>query len=154
MSEGIKPPPLPKQPTTVEMPRPPDWAISLTEKVSRGFATVNGRLDALSENVEILQHDAKDTKARIGRLERRADDMDARATTASMRARSASEVDAKHDAAIAHVVTKVSALEEKTDDAIATLAHLRKVTEHPMVRRVAYLVGLALLSYLTAKGIR
>lgn len=136
----------PRQPTTVQMQAPPDWAIALSEKVAQGFNSVNARLDTIETNVEIQGHTAQDLAKRMTNLEERAGKIEDRQASNSMRARSASQVDMTHDAAIAE-------LKQKVDASLAILERLDKVAANPMVRRVAYAVGVALLAWLSAKGL-
>ncbi len=48
---------------------------------------------------------------------------------------------------------KIDRVEEKTDRQTAILERLDKIAANPMVRRVAYAVGVIILGYATAKGL-
>lgn len=126
----------------------PQWAINLVKTVEN----VHAKLDVLAENVEILQHDAKDTRLRLGRLERELDEVKERQTNDSMRARSMSSTDEQHAAEIAGLITAVQELQKTQAEQLDLLRRLLAVAGNPMVRRVAYAVGGAVLAYLTAKG--
>lgn len=140
--------------TTVEMQAPPDWAIALSEKVSQGFASVDSRLDALETNLDLQGGAVKDVGRRLTTLEERVGKIEDRQDTSSVRARSVTENDSKQDAAIAQLVTDVAELKETQKTQLAILQRLDKVAANPMVRRVAYAIGLAILGYLGARGIR
>jgi len=143
-------PPMPPQPKTVSLEKPPDWAIALTEKMN----AVHGEVMTVSENVELLQHDAKDTKLRLGRLERELDDVKERQTRNSSGVRSASEVDAKHDAAIGALVADVadvkSMLADNNNATDKILAHASSwAQKHPAVTTAFVQFVLAALAYAT-----
>lgn len=65
-----------------------------------------------------------------------------------------SENDSKQDAAIGVLVSDVANLKETQATQLAILKRLDAVAANPMVRRVAYAVGGAVLAYLAAKGYR
>lgn len=142
----------PPEKPTVEIQRPPDWAIALSEKVSIGLDKLEAKVDNLTDSVDVLQHDAKDTRLRLGRMERELDEVKDRQTKNSMRAQQGTDADMAHEAAIAALVVDVAALKETQAKQLAILEHLNRVAANPMVRRVAYAVGSALLAYLAAKG--
>lgn len=137
---------------TVELEVPPGWAISMSEKIARGFEDTNARLSGIENTVDTLVEDGKAANQRMTRLELRMDQVDKRASNQSERVRQASDVDLRHDAAIASLVTRSETLEGKVDAQLAILARLDAVAANPMVRRVAYALGAAVLSYLAAKG--
>ncbi len=108
-------PPMPEQPRTVQLEKPPAWAISLIEAQAAGFASVNEKVDSLATSVEVLQHDAKDTRLRLGRIEREVDEVKGRQNDGSMRVKAESATNLEQDAALAAVFVKVGAIEQKVD---------------------------------------
>lgn len=135
----------PAEKPTVEIARPPDWAIALTEKVVNGFDHLNDRLDTVESNLDIQGASVREVSQRVTRMEQWKDDIEDRLRSNSQRARSASEVDATHDAAIAE-------LHKKVDHLTSGIDKLVTVTGNPTVRKVAYALATALLGYLAAKG--
>lgn len=115
------------------------------------------KVDALTITVDTLQHDAKDTRLRLGRMERELDEVKDRQTNASVRVKGESEVNLKQDAAIAMVITKVDRLEQKTDAQTAILEKLadgaKQVASNPKVQLLAGILWTALLGYLASKGL-
>ncbi len=146
-------PPMPKQPTTVALEKPPAWAIAIAEGQAAGFASINEKVDSLATSVEVLQHDAKDTRLRLGRMEREVDEVKGRQNDGSMRIKAESKANLEQDAAMAHVIAKVASLEETQTQQLAILKRLDAVAANPMVRRVAYAIGSAILIYLASKGL-
>lgn len=128
------------------MQAPPDWAIALTERVTQGFTSVNQRLDTIESNVDLQGVTVRDVQQRMTAQETRMNALEDRQASNSMRVKDGSKVDLAHDAAIAELKTKV-------DESLAILTRLDKVAANPMVRRVAYAVGVALLAWLSAKGL-
>lgn len=118
MSNAGQPPEKP----TVELDKPPAWAISLSEKVSHGFAEVKADISLVANDVSI----AKD---RIGVVETRVKQLEDRSDTNSIRAKGASEVDLKHEAVIANLVVKATGLEETQAAQTAKLADIEKKTD-------------------------
>lgn len=140
-------PPMPPQPTTKQLPAMTDRALleDLRSVVKEGFSRVDGHLLEFGE--------------RLVRVEIRQKDLEDRVARHSGGTRQLSETDAKHDAAIANAITRlervetaVQSIEAKTDRQTAILEKLESVAANPMVRRVAYAVGGAVLAYLTARG--
>jgi hypothetical protein len=136
--------PIPKP--TVEVEQPPAWAIAFGEKLDKLRGTVGA-------NHEIVMHAIDGLRSRVGNLESWRSESEERQRKHSGGIQKVSVNDASQDAAIAQVITRVDAVEAKVDSSLVILQRLDKLTEHPMVRRVAYAVGAALLSYLTAKGL-
>lgn len=134
----------PEKPTT-QLEKVPAWAVALTEKVQHGFSEVKADISLVANDVSI----AKD---RIGVVENRVKQLEDRSETNSVRARGASEVDMKHEAVIADIVVKVDSLTKTQETQLAILTRLDAVAANPMVRRVAYAVGAAVLAYLASKG--
>lgn len=146
----------PEEKPTVEMAPPPAWAIDLAKRVNEGFSLVDNRLAKveaeLKADIQLVANDLSVVKDRVRLAERRLDDADERAKSNSIRAKSLSEEDAKQDSAIATLVQDVAALKETQATQLAILARLDKVAANPMVRRVAYAAGGAVLAYLAARG--
>lgn len=119
----------PKQPTTVQLPAVPDWAIELTKSVKSGFQTVNQRLDTIETNQDLQGATVRDLQQRMTLME-------TRQANNSERVRGASEVDLKHDAAIASLIQKVDAIAEKPDTAALVLAEMKKAATTPTGQKV------------------
>lgn len=113
-------------------------------------ATVN----SLATNVEVLTKHVDTLTSRVILVERRQDEADGRATHHSGGLVRASETDAKHDAAIATLVTDVAELRKTQVTQLAILTRLDSVAANPMVRRIAYGVGLLVLAWLASHGVR
>lgn len=113
----------------------------------------------LRADIQLVANDVSLVKQRVSLVERRQDDHEERAKNNSVRARSVTENDSKQDGAIATLVadvsvlkTDVKSLRETQGTQLAILERLDKVAANPMVRRVAYAVGSAILVWLTARG--
>lgn len=145
---------MPAQPATKQLPAMTDRALleDLARVVKSGFEATNERFDRFENQVDLLVEDGKTTNKRMTTLEVRLDEAEKRAASNSIRAKGASDVDAKHDAAIAKLVVKVTGLEDTQQKQLAILTRLDAVAANPTVRRVAYALGTALLAYLAAKG--
>lgn len=139
--------------TTTELPAVPAWAIDLTTSVKSMRAELGAKVDELSGHVETLSYDAKDTRMRLGRIEREVDEVKNRQTDNSMRVKATSDENLTQDSAIALIATEVAGLKTTQGQQLAILQRLDAVAANPMVRRVAYAVALAILSYLASKGL-
>lgn len=151
MSSDTKPS-MPAQPATVELEKPPAWAIALMERVETGFRSQ--RVDS-----SLLQSDVTVIKDRIATLETRVKHVEERQDRGSDRVRKESDVNLKQDAALAEVLVtqkahgeKLAALTVAQDEQLSILKRLDAVAANPLVRRIAYAVATALLTYLAAKG--
>lgn len=126
------------------------------DQIISTLAGVNTKVDTVIGGQ--LEHSAElgSLKQRVAVLEeaRKNDSMPAKVVRVT-------DNDAKQDAAIAQVITDVAAV--KADVAtvqavqakqLAILERLDKVAANPMVRRVAYAIGAAILAYLGARGIK
>jgi hypothetical protein len=98
------------------------------------------RFDTLNATVDTLVEDGKSANKRITTIEVRFDEFVDRAAKNSMRAKQSSEIDLKHDAAIAMLHTKVDRVEEKTDAQTAMLKKAADVAKDPKVIAFAMLV--------------
>ena len=139
-----------RQPTTVQMQAPPDWAISLSEKVSQVFSVVNvvnDRLDTIETNQDLQGATVRDLQQRMTLME-------TRQATNSERVRGASEVDLKHDAAIASLHEKVDAIAAKPDTTALVIAEIKAASGTPRGQKViAALFGLLMLA-ISAIGVK
>lgn len=144
---------------TAQIEKPPAWAISIMERMNTGFASLERRLDLVESNVDITGSTVRELSSRVTRVEDWRLAVDDRINRHSGGTRQLSQNDGKQDAAIANAITRlervetaVSSIETKTDRQTAILERLNDVAANPMVRRVAYAVGGAVLAYLTARG--
>lgn len=132
-----------------EKPQPP------TAKISEA-SVINARLDQITMLVRDGFASQANTLTEFGerlvRVEIRQRDLEERMTRNSTRVGSESQTNMKQDAAISTLVADVSELKKTQDEQLGILKRLDAVAAHPMVRKVAYAVGLALLSYLATKG--
>ncbi len=114
-------PPMPPQPPTLKLSET-EIQKELLNKMLRtmqdGFArqetradSQDERLDKIEKQVEIAVQDGKDNNQRITRLEIKFEEEQKRAETTSIWKKTASQVDAQHDAAIGELVTKVTSIE-------------------------------------------
>lgn len=156
MSDVIKPPPPPEK-TTVAFAAVPDWAIELTKSVKEGLSNVETKIDTLSANVDLLQDDGRDTKARLIRLEGWKENVDTRIQTHSVKVRGTSENDLKQDSAIATLIVKTTTIEEnqaaakKRDEALAqALAKNTGITERVETAMTAAAKHPAVIAFLLA----
>lgn len=148
---------MPAQPQTREMeavkvPTSQLDALILEVRAAReeqraSTAELTEKVDMLSVNVENLQHDAKDTRLRLGRMERELDEVKDRQANNSVRVKGESEVNLKQDAVIAEILTKVTALEQRPDTSKAVLDKLTEIGKTPTGQKiVGALVTVLLLS--------
>ena len=140
---------MPDEKKTVEIEKPPPWAIKLTERVSNGFQAVNARLDTMEANIDLQADTTRDVAKRMTSLEERQNALETRQATQSLRAKTNSQADLKHDAAIADLVTKTDALAAQTATSLAILERLDKIARDPMVKRVGKAAALAVWVALT-----
>lgn len=149
--------PLPgdRKPTPSVMGAIPPWAAEMHILIRDGLQRVNERLVAMDANIDLQGDTVRDVAKRMTALEERQNTLEARANNNSERAKSAAVTDDKHDAAIAMLHTKLDDNTAKTEQVFNAVLEIKKWSEHPMVKRAAYLVLLALISWLTAhaKGV-
>lgn len=153
--EKFTQPPLgiPRPKETVQVESPPAWAIAIGEKLDKLKGTVGA-------NHEIVMHAIDGLRSRVGTLEMWRSDSEERARKHSGGIQKVSVNDASQDAAIASLVVDmavvkpaVEALQVTQTKQLAILEKLDKVAANPMVRRIAYAVGTAVLAWLGAKGL-
>jgi hypothetical protein len=126
---------------TVELERPPSWAISMVEQVSEMRAIV------LKTNDQVIELGQRMTAAEMRIL-----NAESRASTNSERAKSTSEIDLKQDAVLGLLTSRVDELAKSNVVVAEGVAKLVRVSEHPIVRRIGYAIGLSILGYLATKG--
>ena len=151
---------VPPQPKTTEMAAVKVPSSQLDELLAMGKAH-GEKLSIVIENVELLQHDAKDTKLRIGRIERELDEVKERQTRGSGGVRQLSQTDAKHEAAIANLTTEVTDVKTDVSEVKAMLAANNSATDklvehaskfaqkHPAITTAFVNFLLAALAYAT-----
>lgn len=151
----------PPEKSTTQLPAVTDRMVldELTKVVREGFQSVDQRLDQMETNLDLQGGSVKDISLRMTRVEERVQRTEDRQNSNSMRARGASEVDMKHDAAIAGLVadmaavkTQVESIETKTDAQTEILTDLRKLAKNPLV--VGFFTALitAATAWLAARG--
>jgi DNA repair ATPase RecN len=133
---------------TKQIPRvqvPQNTLDAVLTEVRAMRTETSDRFDKLETTVDTLVEDGKIGNQRMTRLEVRMDTYEERSQKHSGGLTRGSEVDAKHDAAIADLHTKV--------DKLTNIAErLEALAGNPMVRKVAYALGGAILAYLASKG--
>lgn len=154
MSDG------PENKPTKELPAVPEWAIELTKSVKTGFAHVEGRMDSLDSKVDTLAHGLGTVTDEVSTIKVEFAEFKG-STNEKFRAhsipiREASSTDMRHDAAIADVVTKVTAIEAKVDANTGITEEVKKLlvdgAKSPTVRlwggRIAMALGFLALGYI------
>lgn len=106
----------------------------------------------LRADIHLVANDLTIVKDRVRVLERRQDESDDRARNQSERVRGESRTNEDQNGAIAKLVVDVEALAKVQETQLAILTRLDSVAANPMVRRVAYVFGSAVLAYLASKG--
>ena len=145
MSDDKPPPEKP----TVEIEKPPAWAISMNEKMAQGFAAV--RVD-----IAVVADDLRVTKDRVALLE-------TRANSTSIRAKTMSEQDMAQDAQLAQeraareaLAAKVDAIAAETKVQTVMLASLAKkagaLLADPRVKAAGMVLWMAFTGWLASKG--
>ncbi len=144
-------PPMPKQPTTVALEKPPAWAIAIAEAQAAGFAEIRADISLVSNDLGIV-------KDRVVILEKWKVEADGRAERFSGGARQLSQTDSKHDAELADekvarevLAGRVEAIESKVGDIHSTVVG---VVKNPQVRAIARLLFTLAMGYAAAKGIK
>lgn len=154
MSDG------PDNKPTKELPAVPDWAIELTKSVKTGFAHVEGRMDSLDSKVDTLAHGLGTVTDEVSTIKVEFAEFkgstNAKFATHSIPIREASQTDMRHDAAIADVVSKVTAIESKVDANTGITEDVKRLlvesAKSPTVKlwgsRIAMALGLLILGYI------
>ena len=144
----------PEEKPTVKFAEVPTWAVELTRSVKTGFAT-------LGADIALVSNDLGAVKGRVALLETHRNDMDARANRTSARVQQASDVDLEQAAQLAHertareaLAAEVAAIKAETTTQTQLLSQLLKLTEKPVVKLIATAVGTAILTWLSARGLR
>lgn len=146
---------MPAQPKTVELEKPPAWAIALSEKVVNGFASVEARLDTVETNVSVLVDDKKTVNERLSRIEAwKENEVNARLNANSERVKGESQVNLKQDAAIAEILTKVRELEQRPDTSALVLAEVKALAAKPAVQKIGAALLPVLMLAISLIGIR
>lgn len=150
----------PENKPTKELPAVPEWAIELTKSVKTGFAHVEGRMDSLDSKVDTLAHGLGTVTDEVSAI--KVEFAEFKGSTNekfkahSIPIREASSTDMRHDAAIADVVTKVTAIEAKVDANTGITEEVKKLlvdgAKSPTVRlwggRIAMALGFLALGYI------
>jgi hypothetical protein len=144
---------MPSQPTTVQLPAVPPWAIELTKSVKTGIAE-------LRADVALVSNDLGIVKDRVTILESRRNDDDARAARISGGVRNLSTTDAEQSAQLAQeraareaLATKVDELATTNVTQLAILTRLDKVASNPTVKLLMFAIGTIVTGWLAGKGL-
>ena len=147
-------PSMPESRPTTQLPAVPQWAVELTQSMKEGFRLTNANIEIVSNDVGVL-------KDRVTILESRRNDDDARASKHSGGVRALSQTDLAHDAQLAQerlareaLASKVDKMATETSQQTLLLAQLLKLTEKPVVKLIATAIGTAVLTWLSARGLR
>lgn len=110
-------------------------------------------------DLSLVAGDVHAVKDRIRLVEKRLDGHDELAEVAGAKEQRISEKDLAHEAAIGSLVVDVNglkadvaSLKETQATQLAILQRLDRFAANPLVRRLAWVVGTAVLSYLASKG--
>lgn len=128
--------------------QPTDRALleHLTKVVEGGFAKVHADIELVSNDLGIV-------KDRVVILEKWKIEADGRTTAHSIKVRSISESDLTQNAELAKERAAREELSKRVDELLSIARELRAIAANPMVRRVAYAAGSAVLFYLASKGL-
>lgn len=134
MSDGpdYKPTPvvgMPAQPSTVQLPAVPPWAIELTRSVKDGFQGVNARLDTVETNLDLQGQQGVDLGKRMTTLETRVGNIEERQNTGSLRVKQESQTNLNQDAAIAQIITEQAEAKKRDEATQAALAKNTDLTQ-------------------------
>ncbi len=158
-------PSMPAQPTTKALPAMTDRALleDLARTVKEGFVRLDDKVDTLTVNVEILQDDGRDTKARLIRLEGWKEHVDDRMSRNSARVKEPSQHDLEAKAELAKEREAREALEKKVNEQTALITANNEWTKslvddgrkffkaHPQIGTAAVLVILGILHFIAKK---
>ena len=107
--------------------------------VKDGFARTEARFDTVDERIGRVEmnHDGTtemviNLQQRMTLIDERQNKIEGRQTSNSERAKGASQVDSKHDAAIGTIVSEQAELKTKTDEALSKLAENTAKTEEAL----------------------
>lgn len=132
----------------------PTWVKELKTGIADGVRVIDNRLDSIEANQDLQREAVRAIAARVSDTSERLDRIELRQNNSSIRAAASSEIDIKHDAAIAKLMSEIEALSAAHEKQLAILLKLEKVAENPLVRKLAYAIGMALMAYLASKGIK
>lgn len=143
----------PEEKPTVAMPPPPSWAIDvmsnvgdLKKVIADGFQAVDSRLTTIEGNQTLQGGQVLDIGRRMTEVERRVGGIEERQNTNSARVGRESDVNMKQDAAIAEVLTKVTALAARPDSTALVLDEIKSAAKTPLGQKlIGAVAGIALL---------
>ena len=127
---------------------------------------VNGTtLEAVLSEVRAMRVDLSVTASSVDALSGRMDSYDARVNTHSGGLVKASQTDLAHEAAIGKLIEDVSGITKRQEDAAkeravsaASIVKIEKYVDdalnNPMLRRLAYLIGAAVMAWLMSRGVK
>lgn len=131
----------------------PTWVRDLKTEISHGVQVIDSRLDAIEANQDLQREAVRAIASRVSDASERLDRIELRQNNNSIRVAASSDIDLQHDAAIAKLILDLEALTKTQNTQLAILQKLEKVSENPLLRKVAYALGMALLAYLASKGV-
>ncbi len=117
--------------------------VEILRAMQAGFHAVN-------TNVEVVLHEVGELRDRVIVIERWKDDVGLRRVTSERvreLVRQPSESDLRNAAELSKEVVAREALEKKVDRSLELLEYLAGITKRPMVRRIAVVVGGALIMW-------
>jgi len=136
---------------TVEMEKVPAWAISLSERMAKGFSELRG-------DVTLLVEEGKATNTRLGVLEHRVSAIEEakRNDSIPVKVGRVSENDSKQDAILADHTVRLEAIETKTDAQTVLLTDMKsfaaKLSRNPVVVGLLTAAATAATAWLAARG--
>jgi hypothetical protein len=120
---------MPAQPSTVQLPAVPPWAIELTRSVKDGFQGVNARLDTVETNLDLQGQQGVDLGKRMTTLETRVGNIEERQNTGSLRVKQESQTNLNQDAAIAQIITEQAEAKKRDTATQAAVAQNTRITQ-------------------------
>ncbi len=124
----------------------------LASDLRTGFAALEKRLDAMDATLNTQGATVQDVVARLSRLETRQDAVEDRQEGSNMRYQKMSEIDTRHETSITALALDVTSLKATQETQLSILRRLDAVAANPMIRKIAYAIGGAVLAYLAGKG--
>lgn len=145
---------MPAQPSTVQLPAVPEWAIELTKSVKSGFRAAEERFDKQDATLQTLaDNDLKSTE-RIAKLEVRIEDLEEGRTKWSGGIKNLSQSDDGQNMQIASLAVKVDELSKSQELQLAILARLDKLASNPSIKVLLGVAAMAAASWAAARGLK
>jgi hypothetical protein len=149
MSDDVKPPENPTKKIPSE-----EIQAGLLNKLVGTVTEIKDGITNMRADLALVSNDLSVVKDRVALVETRTATLEQARAVNSERAKSMSQADMTHDAAIAKLITDVAEVKTDTKLQNAILGRLDKVATNPLVKEIAKAIGTAILVYLGVKGFR